>query len=97
MCFICITVIATLFTMITMITHKQLKSIAIALGLTILGLQLGGNTVSALKQEAYHVEKDGTTVENILYIDGFKGQWQTVICYSSFVPGTITQICEAND
>ena len=72
MCFICITVIATLFTMITMITHKQLRSIAIALGLTILGLQLGGNTVSALKQEAYHVEKDGTTVENILYLDGFK-------------------------
>lgn len=58
--------------MITMITHKQLKSITIALGLTILGLQLGGNTVSALKQEAYHVEKDGTAVENTLYIDGFK-------------------------
>lgn len=72
MCFICITVIATLFTMITMIMHKQLKSIAIALCLTILCLQLGGNTVSALNQEAYHVEKDGTTVENVLYIDGFK-------------------------
>lgn len=71
-CTICIAVIATLFTMITMIMHKQLKSIALALGLTILCLQLGGNTVSALKQEAYHVEKDGTTVENVLYIDGFK-------------------------
>lgn len=72
MCFICVSVIATLFTMITMIMHKCLNSIAVALCLTILGLQLGGNTVSALKQEAYHVEKDGTTVENVLYIEGFE-------------------------
>lgn len=72
MCFICVSVIATLFTMITMIMHKCLNSIAVALCLTILGLQLGGNTVSALKQEAYYVEKDGTTVENVLYIEGFE-------------------------
>lgn len=71
-CMICIAVIAAFFTMITMIMHKQLKSIALALGVTILCLQLGGNTVSALNQEAYHVEEDGTVVENVLYIDGFK-------------------------
>lgn len=70
--FICVITIAALFTMITMLMHKQLKSIAIALGLTILCLQLGGNTVSALNQEAFHIEKDGTTVENMLYIEGFE-------------------------
>lgn len=58
--------------MITMLLHKRLNSIAVALCLTILGLQLGGNTVSKLMQEAYHIEKDGTTVKNVLYIDGLK-------------------------
>lgn len=72
MCFICVAVISTLFTMITMMVHKRLNSIAVTLCLTILCLNLGGNTVSALKQEAYLVAEDGTTVENVLYIEGFE-------------------------
>lgn len=71
-CFICITAISKFFTMITMVAHKQLKSIAIALGLTIAALQFGGTTVSALKQEAYYIEENGAAVENVLYIDGYK-------------------------
>ena len=72
LCFVCVAVIAALFTMITMLMHKRLSSIAVALCLTILGLQLGGNTVSDLKQEEYRVEKDGTATENVLYIKGLE-------------------------
>lgn len=72
LCFVCVAVIAALFTMITMLMHKRLSSIAVALCLTILGLQFGGNTVSDLKQEEYRVEKDGTATENVLYIKGLE-------------------------
>lgn len=92
---ICVSVIATLFTMITMIMHKRLNSIAVALCLTILGLQLGGKTVSALKQEVYHVDKDETTVENTLYLEGFERTLANGhVLFSPFAQVKINQICD---
>ena len=69
-CYSCIIAVSTLFTTIVMVMHKRLHSIAVAVCLTLLALQIGGNTVSALKQPEYRVEKSGSVVENPLHIDG---------------------------
>lgn len=69
-CTICITTVSTIFTMIVMLAHSRLLSIAIALILTLFALQLGDNSVSALKQSDYTGPEN--TIENPLYIDGFK-------------------------
>ncbi|MDO4470981.1 MAG: hypothetical protein Q4C84_14180 [Bacillota bacterium] len=72
MSLICITTIAALFTTITMLLHKRLNSIAVTLCVALIGLYLGGNTVSDLKQEAFHIEKDGSKVENTLHLEGLE-------------------------
>ena len=69
-CYSCIIAVSTLFTTIVMVMHRRLHSIVVAVCLTLLALQIGGNTVSALKQPEYRVEKSGSVVENPLHIDG---------------------------